>query len=194
MRLFLAIELPDDVRAHLAGWCDQGVPLFNRYLDERQIDARLAGVAAENLHVTLKFLGEVDESAVADLSQALARVDAGRAAPLRAGHPELLPPRGPVRVVAAGLDGDVGRLAQLHRGVEDACASWGIAPERRPFLPHITVARAREPVPGERRPQLVDSLESYFPSPDFAAEGFTLFESRLGGGPPTYVPLVRFRG
>jgi 2'-5' RNA ligase len=194
MRLFLAIELPDDVRAHLSGWCDQGVSLFNRYLERRQIGARLAGVPPANLHVTLKFLGQVDESAVPELCQALGGVDAGRAAPLRAGHAELLPPRGPVRVVAAGLDGDVGRLARLHREVEEACAACGVPPERRAFLPHITLARAREPVPRERRERLTESLEPYFPGPNFAAEGFTLFESRLGGGPPTYVPLARFGG
>src|SRR4051794_18825177 len=125
MRLFLAIELPEDVRQHLATWGESQVPLVHQYLEERHIDARLSVTPPQNLHVTLKFLGEVDESAVQRLRDALGSVPVELASPVRAAHVELLPERGPVRVVAAGLDGDVGRLARLYRAVEDACAREG---------------------------------------------------------------------
>jgi 2'-5' RNA ligase len=192
MRLFTAIELPEPARLHLAERCSQGVSDFNLYLAKRSIDARLAEVLPANLHVTLKFLGDVDESAVPALCDALGRVTVERAGPVYAGHLELLPPRGPVRVVAAGLDGDVGRIERLHRAVEMACAECGFPQERRPFLPHITVARARDPIPHERRDRLKEALEPHFPGPEFAVDGFTLFESRLGRGAPTYVPLARY--
>lgn len=194
MRLFIAIELPDPVRRHLTECVGPALSEFNRYLEDRQIESRLAAVAPANLHVTLKFLGEADEPAVAALTNALRTVSVERVEPLRAGHIELLPPRGPVRVVSAGLDGDVGRVVRLQSAVERACADQGFAPERRPFLPHITLARARDPVPHERRDRLRQMVERDLPGPDFATDGFTLFESQLGRGPPTYVPLARFGG
>jgi 2'-5' RNA ligase len=182
MRLFTAIELPDLVRRHLA---EQIVPGL--------VADSLTSVAPRNLHVTLKFLGEVDESAVIRLCDGLGRVRVERMDPLRAGHAELLPPRGPVRVVTVGLDGDVGRVAQLHHAIEGACAEF-VPAERRRFLPHITLARARDPMPHDWRASLHHALERHLPGPDFAAASFTLFESRLSRGPPAYVPLARFGG
>jgi RNA 2',3'-cyclic 3'-phosphodiesterase len=192
MRLFLAIELPEEVRQHLATWGPSYVPVVHTYLKQRQIDARLSVTPPQNLHVTLKFLGEVEESAVKPLCDALGSVPVEAASPVRAGHLELLPQRGPVRVVAAGLDGDVGRLERLYRAVEDACERERFAPERRPYLPHVTLARARDPLPGERRDRLREMLDRGFPGPNFEVRGFTLFESRLGAGPPQYIPLGRF--
>ena len=194
MRLFLAIELPDDVRQHLATWGPSHVPDVRTYLKQRQINARLSVTPPQNLHVTLKFLGEVEESAVKPLCDALGSVPAEPASPVRAGHLELLPQRGPVRVVAAGLDGDVGRLERLYRAVEDVCEGERFTPERRRYLPHVTLARARDPLPGERRDRFMELLNRGFPGPSFEVRGFTLFESRLGAGPPHYIPLARFGG
>jgi 2'-5' RNA ligase len=191
MRLFIAIELPEDVRQHLAKW-SSSVPDVHAYLQARRIEARLSVTPPQNLHVTLKFLGEVDESGVNALCDALGGVTVESAIPLRAERVELLPPRGPVRVVAAGLDGDVGRIARLHRAVEDACAHEGFSPERREYLPHVTLARARDLLPGDRRERIAEMLGGHFPGPDFEVAGLSLFESRLGAGPPQYVRLARF--
>ena len=194
MRLFLAIELPDDVRQHLATWGCSHVPAVHTYLKQRQINARLSVTPPQNLHVTLKFLGEVEQSGIKPLCDALGSVRLEVASPVRPGHLELLPHRGPVRIVAVGLDGDVGRLERLYREVDDACEREGLAAERRPYLPHVTLARARDPLPAERRDRLREMMDRGFPGPDFDVRGFTLFESRLGAGPPQYTPLARFGG
>lgn len=179
MRLFLALELPDAVKQHLSG-----LPCTN--------SSAIKHTPPENLHVTLKFLGEVDPAAADRLSDALRRVKVERPAEVWAGHPVMLPPRGPVRVISAGLDGDVARVVELQSVVESVCAEHGFPPEGRRYLPHITLARARQPLPGSNRQRLADLLNGHLPTPRFCTHDFTLMQSHLGGPAPKYVPLVRF--
>lgn len=191
MRLFLAIELSDPVRQHLSELIARDSIAYLvgvRYGDDFGVSSTLP----ENLHVTLKFLGVVDESAVTELTDALNQVEVEAPMRLRAAFPDLLPPRGPIRVIAAGLDGDVNQLARLHRSVEDCCAGLGYPAERRDYRPHITLARAKRPIPKSLRQNLVDFLEARLPGPVFEAGSFSLVESRLGSGPPQYIPLARF--
>jgi 2'-5' RNA ligase len=181
MRLFLALELPDAVKQHLAG-----LP--------RTDNAAVKHTPAENLHVTLKFLGEVEPAAAEMLAARLRQVDVQPPAEVWAGHPEILPPRGSVRVISAGLDGDVARVVELQSAVEAACAEHGFLREGRRYLPHITLARARQPLPGSNRQRLAEVLRSHLPSPAFRPGGFTLMQSQLGGPAPKYVALERFDG
>ena len=179
MRLFVALELPDAVKQHLSG-----LPRTDSYA--------IKHTPAENLHVTLKFLGEVEVAAAEGLSDALRRVKVEPPAEVWAGHPVILPPRGPVRVISVGLDGDVARVVELQALVESVCAVHGFPPEGRRYLPHITLARARQPLPGSNRQRLADLLSGHLPAPTFRPHGFTLMQSHLGGPAPKYVPLVRF--
>ena len=194
MRLFIAIELPDAVRQHLAD--------FRNHIDDALVvgyglDTRehpVSHTRPENLHVTLKFLGEVTESAASDLTGVLKQVSLEGPAKVWASHAELLPPRGPIRVVSVGLDGDVGRVAKLHEKIQSACAEQGFEVERRSYLPHVTLARPRRPLPAAARRVLEERLAKHLPGPAFDVSGFALFESRLGSGPPQYLPLARFGG
>lgn len=187
--MFLAIELPDAVREHLAS---MSRPLSDFVVAKWGRDYRISVTRPENLHVTLKFLGEVEESAVGGLREALARVSADGPIPLRADGCELLPPRGPIRVVAAGLAGDDGRLRQLHRAVEACCDEQGFPPERRDFRPHVTLARARDAISASARARLSDQLRASLPGPPFEVKSFSLIESRLRMEGPQYMPLARF--
>jgi len=191
MRLFTAIELPEPVRAHLAN--------LNETKDTRALvagqgerDVRFSRTRPENLHVTLKFLGAVDEADVPALCQALGTIGAERSSDVWAGHVELLPPRGPVRVIAAGLDGDGGRLELLYRDVEARCDELGFPRERRPYRPHITLQRCRTPLPPAVRDELPSHFRSQFPGPRFRVDSFVLFESRLHGDAPQYIRLANF--
>ena len=179
MRLFLALELPDAVKQHLAG-----LP--------RSDSRGIKHTPQENLHVTLRFLGEVEALAAERLSESLRRVTIKAPAEVWAGHAVILPPRGPVRVMSVGLDGDVARVVELQSTVEAVCAEHGFRPEGREYLPHITLARARQPLPSSNRQRLVELLNGHLPTLTFRTRGFTLMESRLGGPAPTYVPLARF--
>jgi 2'-5' RNA ligase len=193
VRLFLAIELPDPVRQHLSDLIARR-SVADFVATWQGDDFGVSPTRAESLHVTLKFLGEVAESAVPELTDALNRVEVEAPIWLRAAFVDLLPPRGPIRVIAAGLDGDVARLTRLHRSLEDCCFGLGYPAERRDYRPHVTLARAKRPIPKALRDGLLELLQPNFPGPEFQAVGFSLFESRLGSGPPQYVRLARFGG
>src|SRR4051812_21864075 len=113
MRLFLAIELPEATRRHLLEAVDLLRPAW----------ANVRWVKPDNLHLTLKFLGEVSEGAVAPLCEALRNVPSKAQLHLQPDHVELLPPRGSVRVIAAGVGGDVESLGALANDIETACAA-----------------------------------------------------------------------
>jgi len=186
--LFTAIELPDAVRDHLARVNERSDPA-SVYVNQGY---RVSSTPRDNLHVTLKFLGDVDESAVAELCDALGKVDSEPSEDVWAGHIDLLPPRGPVRVIAVGLDGDVGRVELLYRDVEARCEELNFPRERRAYRPHITLQRCRSHVPPQRRGGIASGYAADFPGPRFRVESFALFESRLLPDAPQYIRLAHF--
>src|SRR4051812_21417562 len=104
MRAFLAIELPDAARQHLVS-----------------VQAAVAGaapkaarVAAANLHLTVKFLGETDEKTIDALSESLQKIHRPGAVMLQAQGLECFPLRGPIRIIGAGVGGDLTPLLALH--------------------------------------------------------------------------------
>jgi len=187
MRLFTAIELPDDVRRHLESLIEP-VKRNAAGMGGRSVSV----TRPENLHVTLKFLGEVAEDKIASLCEALRGIHIDGRMRVWADGFELLPPRGPVRVIAAGFGGDVGAVKLLARAIEVACEPLGFPPERREYRAHVTVARARNPLPPRVRDDLPGDLRNHFPGPRFDVYGFTLFESHLRSGGPEYVRLAHF--
>jgi RNA 2',3'-cyclic 3'-phosphodiesterase len=176
--MFVALDLPRSARDALAMWRDG-------LLDGRR---DLRPVRPEALHVTLVFLGWQDESA----AEAIAEATFAAGAPVRP-SPRLtpaelrpLPPRNP-RLFALELGDDDGRASELQDGVSRALeAARFFRPEKRPFWPHITLARVKR---GERR---VPALEGP-PSPDtpFDAEALTLYRSTLRPQGALYEPLAR---
>ena len=177
--MFVALDLPADARAELAAWRDA--------LVEGRRDLR--PVRAEALHVTLVFLGWQDESAAdAIAAAAFGARPAGAAAPLltpAAVRP--LPPRDPL-LLALELDDEDGRARVLQAAVSDALeAGRWYRPEKRPFWPHLTLARVKR---GERRvPPISD--EPPAPLAPFAAGQLTLYRSTLRPQGALYEPLAR---
>jgi 2'-5' RNA ligase len=194
MRLFTAIELSTPARNHLAGlarkWTENwGEELLGLSNDEYP---RVSWVRPENLHVTLKFLGEVPEPQVPKVCQALSDWASPGPMRLNADHIECLPPRGPVRVIAAGVGGDVGRLTLLHREIDRACGLLGFAAESRQYRPHVTLARAKVPLPSHVREHLASAGNPHMPGPAFDVAEFVLMESRLHPQGAEYLPVARF--
>lgn len=144
----MAVLLPEGVRAALA-----------REIERLRLVARgVAWVAPENLHVTLKFLGEVDEARLPSLREALA----GAAAPvppfdLAVRGLGAFPSVGRPRVIWAGLGEGADAAAELARRVDEALASLGFPREDRPFAGHVTLGRVREP---RRHPALTAAIEA----------------------------------
>jgi RNA 2',3'-cyclic 3'-phosphodiesterase len=186
MRLFLALELPDEERQRLAQ--------YPRNQEWFGFAEGVKPVRPENLHVTLKFLGEVPDPRLEEVREALEPVRLPGPIELHAEGVTFFPPRGLIRVFVALLAGDVDRLATLYAEAEAALEPLGFAREQRPFKPHVTLARAdhRRKIPGVCR-QLVVKTPPPRGDP-FTVDSFVLFQSRLKPGGSEYVPLARFGG
>jgi 2'-5' RNA ligase len=188
MRLFLAIELPDDVRKHLAR-----VREAVEHLDIDVADM-IRWVKPQNWHITLKFLGEVNDDRSNEVITALRNV---RSAQLELMLSELiyLPPnRGPVRVVACGIGGDSGRLNLLHRAIESACESVGFESERRRFTPHATIGRSPDGFAAMMMGRCLRRAKQprIFPGPKFTVTQFVLMQSLLKTEGAEYVRIAQF--
>ena len=150
LRLFIAVALPPDVRETLAR-------VIGRLRDADLRGVRL--VAPEGVHVTLKFLGNVDGALVPSLPEALDAAGSGVApfelAPQGVGT---FPDERAPRVLWAGIAGDTEALAGLARRVDEACATLGFARERRQFAPHLTLARMRDTATSEDRVRAAQAL------------------------------------
>ncbi len=180
MRLFTAIELPTEAVTHLQHLVDSLRPII----------PGVRWTAADNLHITLKFLGEMPEPQVPALCEALKQMTLEPAS-LRVADIICFPPHGPVRILAGGLDGDVEAIGRLFACVEEAAAQLGFPRETRGYRPHITLARARHPLRAVVRQTLEEQrYQLILPGPTFTTSGFTLFESRLSNAGATYVPLL----
>ncbi|WP_292518953.1 RNA 2',3'-cyclic phosphodiesterase [Methanoculleus sp.] len=138
VRTFVAIDLSEEIR--------EKARLSQEILAESS--GRLAIVAPANLHITLKFLGEVDPGMIEPIIDALRAV---RAAPfeLTIGCAVCNPPKKP-RVIWCDVT-DEGESAALARQVDDLLAPLGFPREKRPFRPHVTLARVKEFHPSQCR-------------------------------------------
>lgn len=193
MRLFTAVLLSDDARAHLDDMGDRFFKRLHGEVDDRALTG-VKWVQPENIHLTLKFLGEVEEDRLSELVDCL-RGHRLSAPPLgymlRASQLTFIPPsRGPIRVIAASVGDDIGPLTDTYYSIERACDGFGIPPERRPFLPHITLARCRAPIQADRY-ELAD-YGSFTPGPWFDASHFALVQSKLKPKGPEYRTIATF--
>ena len=145
-RLFVAVELPARAQEALAASMGQLRGLT---------PAGVRWVNPAGIHLTLKFLGEVDGGLVEPLLGALREAAAGMdkaAFPLHLDRLGVFPNRREPRVIWAGVGGDLETLAEAQGRVENAAAALGFAKERRAFRPHLTLGRVRDGVtPAARR-------------------------------------------
>ena len=185
MRCFLAIDLPEDARRHLAG-------VQGALRDPPDDAARVSWVRRENWHVTLKFLGERADAEIVRVCEALRRV---QAEPMRlcADRMVYFPRRGPVRVIAVEAGGDVGRLSELHAKIEESCASVNVERDARRFTGHITLGRSRQGETGGGFASLRSrTLPELFPGPSFDVREFALMQSELHPQGSRYTRLATF--
>jgi len=189
LRAFVAVELPDAARGRL-------VTAGNALVD---VDPAWSGekwVVEENLHITLRFIGPLDEADVTAVVSAL-RLAAADSDPfaLSMSRVEAVPSPSRARMLWAAGGGDVQACASFALRIADALEPWAGETERRPFRPHVTLARARR-----ARPVLPGALEAatHALTSDIApGEGAvsvrsaTLFSSTLGSRGPTYESIQR---
>ena len=134
-RVFCAIDLPPALKQKL----DDHISRLRQASDCKASWAR-----PDNVHLTIKFLGDIPVANIKKLSEAAAR--ATQSLPpfrLTAEQCGVFPSHGPPRVLWIGITDSDGKLAQLHAQLEEECAIAGFPKEARPFHPHLTIARLR---------------------------------------------------
>ena len=180
-RLFVALDLPDDVRKGIVAWGRGALA-----------DPALRPVAPESLHVTLAFLGYRPEREIERIAAAVEE-SAGPAPWVELRDPEQRPPRGRARLFA--LPAISPGAEALQGGLEQKLVEGGFyEPEKRPFWPHVTVARVRPEARGSRRPAVVSEPPGPLPpellEPRIAVR-MTLYRSVLQPTGARYVPLAQ---
>jgi len=161
-RLFVAIDMPAAIRARLAGLA-YGLP-GARWVPEEQY------------HLTLRFIGEVDGALFRDIAATLETVTAPPCTLTIKGVGCFGARKGP-RVLWAGVEAD-DTLFLLQRRIEGALVQVGVAPERRRFSPHVTLARFRTPPPRERLGRFLAGNNLFSAGP-MTVDTFRLYSSHL---------------
>ena len=149
-RLFVALDLPDETRQGLVAWGEEALR-----------DPALRPVAPESLHITLAFLGYRPEKEIEEIAEVVGESTAP--APwVELRDPEQRPLRGRARLFA--LPAISPGAEALQAGLEQRLVEAGFyEPEKRPFWPHVTVARVRPEARGSRRPAVVSEPPGVIP-------------------------------
>jgi 2'-5' RNA ligase len=175
VRLFVALDLPEEARSELLRWQAGQVPAEGLRLTR-----------PDALHATLCFLGWRSEDEIDRIGAACRDALRGlRRSGLALGRALWLPPRRP-RVLAVELDDPTDALQKLQASLSGALGAGGwYTPEKRPYLAHVTVARA----PARARVRAVELSPP--PRLEFLPTAVTLYRSRLERAGARYEPLVR---
>jgi 2'-5' RNA ligase len=181
-RTFCAIALP-------APACQQANEHIRKLKDQFP-DVRVRWTRDEKFHLTVKFLGEIPEERVGKLSRAATRVT-GSLSPFKlviAGA-GAFPPGRPPKVLWLGVTDQEGGLAALHSSLDDECAQEGFAKEQRPFQPHLTLARPREPKGARALASLHKDLN--FVAIEIAVSELLVIRSELSSNGSNYTVVSR---
>jgi 2'-5' RNA ligase len=176
MRLFAGVDLPGEVKDVLS-------TLVERLRPDAP-DAKW--VPRDNLHLTMSFLGEVDEARAPEIVDALTEAAANEPGPIDTAleGTGAFPSVRRARVLWVGLEDPDGRLAALARAVAAGLEPLGFPRETRPWTPHLTIARFRAPA------DATSMAGARVEHMTFAVPAITLFRSRLARPSPKYEPLA----
>lgn len=165
MRAFIAIDLPDDIKLRL----EKVIRVL------RRSHLRLSLVNPENLHMTLKFLGEIDSEQAVPIGQRLDIIARQQEVfSLSLTDFGFFPPRGTPRVLYVGTNQQQ-RLTELARQLDEQLAPMGF-PSTDRFTPHITISRIKDNVVSE---QIEILINESFPEGTFPVSSFALYCSTL---------------
>jgi 2'-5' RNA ligase len=180
-RLFVALDLPEGVRAGIVEWGREALT-----------DPAMRPVAPESLHVTLAFLGYLPEREIEPLAAIVQQV-AGAAPAIELGDPVPRPERGRPRLFALPISS--ADLVELQARLEEELVAARLyKPEKRPFWPHVTVARVGREERGTNRPASVSRLPGELPKgllQPFDAVRIVLYLSQIKPQGAQYTPLAQ---
>ena len=183
-RIFCAFELPESLHLRLAKHATT--------VREAVPEAAASWSRPENIHLTVKFFGNVDEAKVPLISAALARaVKEFGPIEIQVGKTGVFPRASRPQVLWIGIEDPSAGLSRLHARVEDECGREGFPKEERAFRPHLTIARIRKPGNASR---LADThLRMEFAPVEITLSELVLFRSELSPKGSKYTAISRHR-
>lgn len=181
-RVFIAIELPIEVRERILAHVKQVRKLVP--------DAQAGWGRPENIHLTLKFLGDTPQPQVENISEATSRsVSQIRSFKLGVAGSGAFPRRSVPKVLWIGVSDHEGKLADLHARLEEECSLMGFKKEERRFHPHLTVARLRKPQDARSLAAAHNQLQ--FEPTEFDVSEVLVIRSELSSAGSRYTTLSR---
>ena len=181
-RMFCAIEIPENIRQAL-----------HQHIEKLRMasTAPASWTKADNIHLTLKFFGSVEQSIIKTLSAALGDATEGISPfAIEVGGSGSFPERGAPKVLWVGVKDRSGNLSKLQASIERECESRGFPKEDRAFHPHLTIARLRSF--SEARRLGDEHLTSNFPVMEFQTRELLLIRSELNPAGSRYSIVQRF--
>ena len=180
IRAFIAIELPDEISA------------FIRKIQEglKSYGFIARWVRPENIHLTLKFLGDINKEDIKKAGDAIIRAASENASmSLGAKGIGFFPGVKRSRVIWTGIAGQTRELADLHKTLDGKLETIGFPKEKRPFKGHLTIARIKRKIDARR---LIDAMKEFgrFESKTFIANEVVLFKSELKPSGAVYTKLM----
>jgi RNA 2',3'-cyclic 3'-phosphodiesterase len=182
IRSFLALDLPGQISDFLENVSNE--------LKKSRADVRW--VNPKSIHLTIKFLGNIDRAAICEIETVLKPIFAEQTPiQLRVSNVGVFPnPRQP-RIIWAGIEDPTGCIMRIVPIIEDAFFKIGFAKESRPFTPHLTLGRSRS---AEGRERLISAMSALkFDGPVFAIHRAILFQSVLNPAGANYSALSVFQ-
>ncbi len=181
-RVFCAVELPDVVRARLEDHISR--------LRKEVPDAAASWSRVENIHLTLKFFGNVEVNRIEKISAAAERaVKQFSTFPIGVGGTGVFPRPSRPQVLWIGVNDPSGQLSALQEKFEDECGAEGFEKEDRAYRPHLTIARLRKP---EGARHLADAhLRMKFETIEVRLSELVIFRSELSSKGSRYTPISR---
>ena len=181
-RTFCAVELPGDVRERLRDHIQR--------LREAVPEAAASWTRVENIHLTLKFFGNVDVARISAISDAAARaVKEFSSFRIGVGGTGVFPKPSRAQVLWIGVNDPSGQLLSLQKQLENECAKKGFERDDRAYRPHLTIARLRKP---EGARQLADThLQMKFDPVEVLLNQLVVFRSELSSKGSRYTVISR---
>ncbi len=179
IRTFVACELPREIRSEIGR--------IQENLKHRQL--RLKWVRSENLHLTLKFLGDIPVESIEPIAAAVGEA-------VRSYAPMSLSARGigvfpgirRPRVLWIGIGGEFPLLARLQASVADGLAEVGFPVDKRPYKGHLTIGRVKAAVDSRRLTEALAEFSDFETAP-FRVDEVVVFRSQLKPDGPVYTRL-----
>ncbi len=177
MRVFIAIDLPEELKEKI----------FRIYNKFKFIKAKF--VEKENLHITLKFLGELPPNKVNEIKEALRSIEFDKFR-IKIKGLGAFPDFNNIRVLWIGVTDGKDRLLELQRKVEVVCKKFGFALEKE-YVPHVTIARIKQVFNREKFSEIIDELKN-IDFGYFEVKEFKLKQSILRPQGPLYLDIEKY--